>query len=526
MSCTTILVGKKASYDGSTIIARDDDSGSGRYDPKKFVAIAPQEQPRHYRSVLSHVEIDLPDNPCRYSIVPNVLPNRGILAEAGVSERNVAMSATETIAVNERVLAADPLVVLQPADEADGKPEVPGGIGEEDFLTLVLPYVKTAREGVARLGALLEQYGTYEMNGVAFSDVDEIWWLETVGGHHWIAKRVPDEAYVTMPNQLGIDEFDLDDALGNQEEHMCSADLGEFIERNHLDLAVENVTPFNPRDAFGSHSDSDHVYNTPRAWYMQRFLNPYDEQWDGQDADHQPTADDIPWARQPDRKITIEDVKYVLSSHYQGTPYDPYGKLGDQHSRHMFRPIGINRQSQLSVMQIRPYRPQVNRAVQWIAYGSNPFNTLVPFFPNVDSTPKYLEDTTTRVTSENFYWENRIIAALCDASFADTANAVERYQEKTGGMGHRMVAATDEQIDRLVEGVVDEFDAEDEIGDVQPMEPDEIIEAVRNNEAREVLAAANETMAAQLKAETDKLLDSVLYTTSMNMKNGFHMSDF
>ena len=514
MACTTILVGKDASYDGSTIIARNEDSANGEFCPKRFIVVKPDEQPRHYKSVLSHVEVDLPGEPLQYTAVPNADLKEGIWGEAGVNEANVAMSATETLTTNERVLGADPFVELTPAKGKEGEdgyePEVPGGIGEEDFLTLVLPYVKTAREGVARLGALLEQYGTYEMNGVAFSDVDEIWWLETVGGHHWI----------------GIDEFDLDDALGNQEEHMCSADLGEFIERNHLDLAVENVTPFNPRDAFGSHSDSDHVYNTPRAWYMQRFLNPYDEQWDGQDADHQPTADDIPWARQPDRKITIEDVKYVLSSHYQGTPYDPYGKLGDQHSRHMFRPIGINRQSQLSVMQIRPYRPQVNRAVQWIAYGSNPFNTLVPFFPNVDSTPKYLEDTTTRVTSENFYWENRIIAALCDASFADTANAVERYQEKTGGMGHRMVAATDEQIDRLVEGVVDEFDAEDEIGDVQPMEPDEIIEAVRNGEAREVLAAANETMAAQLKEETDKLLDSVLYTTSMNMKNGFHMSDF
>ena len=53
---------------------------------------------------------------------------------------------------------------------------MPGGIGEEDFLTLVLPYIKTAREG-ERLGALLEEFGTYEMNGVAFSDVDEIWWL-------------------------------------------------------------------------------------------------------------------------------------------------------------------------------------------------------------------------------------------------------------------------------------------------------------------------------------------------------------
>ena len=124
MSCTTILVGKKASYDGSTIIARDDDSGSGRYDPKKFVVVAPQEQPRHYRSVLSHVEIDLPDNPCRYSIVPNVLPNRGILAEAGVNERNVAMSATETIAVNERVLGADPLVARQPASWGQ-KPSMP-----------------------------------------------------------------------------------------------------------------------------------------------------------------------------------------------------------------------------------------------------------------------------------------------------------------------------------------------------------------------------------------------------------------
>ena len=83
MACTTILVGKNASYDGSTIIARDDDSGSGRYDPKRFVAVAPDDQPRHYRSVLSHVEIELPDNPCRYTIAPNVLNNRGILAEAG-----------------------------------------------------------------------------------------------------------------------------------------------------------------------------------------------------------------------------------------------------------------------------------------------------------------------------------------------------------------------------------------------------------------------------------------------------------
>lgn len=36
MPCTTILVGKKASYDGSTIIARNDDSGSGHYTSKNL----------------------------------------------------------------------------------------------------------------------------------------------------------------------------------------------------------------------------------------------------------------------------------------------------------------------------------------------------------------------------------------------------------------------------------------------------------------------------------------------------------
>lgn len=214
MACTTILVGKDASYDGSTIIARNEDSANGEFNPKRFVVVKPDEQPREYRSVISHLTIDLPDDPLQYTAVPNADLKEGIWGEAGVNEANVAMSATETLTTNERVLGADPFVEYRAArgreGDSDYEPAVPGGIGEEDFLTIVLPYVTTAREGVQRLGDLLKEYGTYEMNGVAFSDADEIWWMETVGGHHWIAKRVPDEAYVTMPNQLGIDEFDLD----------------------------------------------------------------------------------------------------------------------------------------------------------------------------------------------------------------------------------------------------------------------------------------------------------------------------
>ena len=62
------------------------------------------------------------------------------------------------------------------------------------MLYLVLPFIKSAREGVQRLGHLIEKYGTGETNGIAFSDHDEVWYLETAGGHQWVAQRIPDDA--------------------------------------------------------------------------------------------------------------------------------------------------------------------------------------------------------------------------------------------------------------------------------------------------------------------------------------------
>ena len=303
-----------------------------------------------------------------------------------------------------------------------------------------------------------------------------------------------------MPNQLGIDSFDLDDAEGAQADHMCSADLRSWMAEWHLDLTlgVEGDGPaavFNPREAFGSHSDSDHVYNTPRAWYMQRCLNPSDV-WDGPEADYTPESDDIPWSRVPERKVTIEDIKYVLSSHYQGTEYDCYGSKGTPATRGAYRPIGINRNSQLAVLQLRPYAHPAYRAVQWMAFGSNSFNALVPLYANVETMPEYFADTQARVTSENFYWANRLIGALADVRFHECGRAVEDYQEKVGGMGHKQIHDVDAAVAVLPEAEV-------------PAE----------------LARANEAFAERVRVETDALLGKVLYTTSCAMKNSFAMND-
>ena len=493
MACTTILVGKKASYDGSTMIARNDDSPSGRFTPKKYVVVHPDEQPRKYISVLSHVEIDLPDNPMRYTAVPNALEGEGIWAASGVNEANVAMTATETITSNPRVLGADPLVVYHPAK--DGQEEVKGGIGEEDIVCLVLPYIRSAREGVKRLGSLLEQYGTYEMNGIAFQDADEIWWLETIGGHHWIARKVPDDVYVVMPNQLGIDQFNLEDAFSEQKEYMCSADLKDFIEKYHLNLAMDGV--LNPRDAFGSHDDSDHVYNTPRAWYMGRCLNPHTGRWDGPAADFTPYSDNIPWCMVPEKKVTVEDVKYVLSSHFQGTPYDPYAGYGESNMRGAYRSIGINRNDFMSLIQINDNRPDDIKAIQWLAFASNAFNVMVPFYADIETTPDYLSNTTGDVSTDNFYWSSRMIAAMADASYKKSVFHIERYQEHVLSKGHEIINRYDDMIQN-------EADVDKHL-------------ALKHE--------ANLAVADMLKAATSDTLGKVLYELSNEMKNAYSRSD-
>ena len=494
MACTTILIGRKASYDGSTIVARNEDSCAGKFDPKRFAVMTAAEQPVLYKSVLSHVEIPLPKNPMQYTYMPNNDPSEGIWGAFGVNEKNVSMTATETITSNALVLGADPLVVYK---EGDGHTqEQPGGIGEEDIVTITLPYITSARDGVKRLGMLLETYGTYEMNGIAFQDEEEIWWLETIGGHNWIAKRVPDDTYVVMPNQLGIDFFDFEDAYGEQREHMCSSTLKALVEENYLDRRMNPEEVFNPRDAFGSHDDGDHIYNTPRAWAMLRYFNPRSFVWDGPNADFGPESDDLPWAFVPEKKITLDEVKWALSNHYQGTSYDVYGKSFDSKMAGKYRAIGVNRNNVLGLVQIRPYMPEALKAIQWIALGSNVFNAMVPFYTKIDKTPGYLSGAQTKPTTDNFYWTNRIIAALADPHFGENASHIERYQTAVSCKACEMI----KRFDR------------------------EYMEQRPENE-KAFFEAANQEISDFVEEETTDFLDKVLYTSSCLMKNGFSRSD-
>lgn len=480
MACTTIIVGKKASYDGSTLIARNDDNPSGQFAAKKVVYVDPSKQPKIYKSKISKVTIQLPDNPIGYTMTPTVDTKNGVWPACGINKENVTMTATETITSNPLVLAGDPLVEYIP-----NKTKM-GGIGEEDIVVLVLPYIKTAKEGVYRLGKLLEEYGTYESNGIVFADKDDVWYLETIGGHHFIAVRLKDDHVSVIPNQLFIDNFDFEDGLGKQENYICSKDMLDFIKSNHIDLSLDSA--FNPRISLGSHSDSDHVYNTPRAWFGVSYFNK-----DIVDKMQlTPTSDNIPFSVKPLNKVTIEDVKYVLASYYQGTPYNQYSKINSP-EKGIYRPIGINRTSTMCVSQIRGYLPKQIQAIQWVSFACNVFNTFIPIYTNVDTIPTYLSNTTSKVNTNNFYWQSRLCSVLGDMHFNITNIYIERYQNSTMTCNHEII----NKYDKLYL----------ETKDVS------------------ILAKANKELSDLVQNQTDKLLDKLLYETSMKMKNSFSRSD-
>lgn len=523
MGCTTLLVGRNATNDGSTIVARNEDTGDGTFTAKKLIVVEPQDQPRTYTGVTNHLTMELPNNPLRYTCVPNANPAQGVWGEAGINAANVSMSATETISSNARVLGADPLVCYEPARGVPGQPgyvpEKPGGIGEENLVTIILPYIQSAKQGVEYMGQLLEKYGTYEMNGVAFGDSEEVWYIETIGGHHWIARRVPDNCYVAQPNRQGIDRMDLRDALGPQKEYMCSRDLPQWMAENNLNMSLDNPdyaegdticgipVVFNPRYAFSSFRYLDMRYNNSRAWYICRMLNRNNPDFRGPDPKYGSESYDVPWCMEPEYKLSVLDVKNMLSSVYDGTDYDCYGVKGTKKTRHEYRDIGINRTSELSILNIRPKAPKACRSVQWYACGSNPFNTCIAMYTNVHCIPDYLSGTTDRVTTDSFYWEDRIVAALADPEFFQNLVPIYEYQQDTMSRCYEALYKTDA-------AVLNAWHHEGANG--EDMNDEKIIG---------ILEGSNRELVDYVRAGNDSLLSQVLFERSLNMKNAFGASD-
>ena len=410
-ACTSILIGKQASIDGSIMIGRNEDAKAAW--PKHMVVHQRGELGKRFISKETKLELVLPDESARYTATPEWTDRDGLFEEDGINEYDVAMSATESAYSNQLVLGYDP--------------HVEHGLNEEAMITVVLPFVKTAREGVQRLGDLIAKYGSGETNGVLFADNDEAWYFENGSGHYWVAQRIPDDSYAVVANQLAIQEVDFNDP----ENFMFHPTIREFVEENHLN---PNPAGFNFRQIFGTADRADAVYSEPRVWIGHQLFSPRSSQAE------QPESANLPFIVKPDRRLSIFDAQRYLSDHFSGTPYDP---LGSGPLSHRFRPISLAKTQESHILQTGR---QTGANIHWLAMGVTAESTYVPFFNGITDVPAPYKRGKLPAQLNSAYWIFKHASVLVDSHPHDFLPLLEDVQKERNAAAIKFIKETDQAL--------------------------------------------------------------------------------
>ena len=147
----------------------------------------------------------------------------------------------------------------------------------------------------------------------------------------------------------------------------------------------------------------------------------------------------------------------------------------------------------MAVLQIRGYMPEKLQGVEWVCFGANPFNALLPVYTSVGKMPDYLSKVSMDVSTENFYWNSRLIGALADPNFGTCIQHIERYQMAMSSKGHQLINEYDRK-----------YKKEKDVS---------------------LLEEANEKTCEMARKETSSTLSKVLYDASLHMKCGYSRSD-
>ena len=377
--CTTIIIGQEQTADGSMIVARSEDWDA--MEAKNYEIFEGTDNgPREFVAKDSPFRCELPEKALGYSALsPYNL--HGHWGSAGFNTAGVGMSATESIFSSDEVLKHDPLVE--------------NGVAENSVFNITLPYVHTAREGVERLGMLIEKYGIAEGFGIGFVDSKEIWYLETACGHRWLACRMPKDQYFVTGNQSRFRTYDPND----KENYLASADLIEFAEKHGLYNPAQGAFDFH--EAYARDIKLDTTYNYPRVWGLQQLFSP--------EIKNDVTKNTFPVFAKAAHKVTLTELRTAFRFHYDNTEHDPYL---NSNPKEPYRPVSIFRTTQTHLLQVRPELPQAIGCVNYVAMGMADLGVFLPLYQGITSYPEAYTKGNGESSADSAYWKFRKIMVL------------------------------------------------------------------------------------------------------------------
>lgn len=367
-ACSNLIVGKKASVDGSVMVSYNADDygmfGLLCHYPAGTHPKGTMRQIYDWDSGVYHGEIE--EAPVTYNVIGNI--------------NEFQLSIGETT--------------------YGGREEMVDSTGILDYGSLIyvtLQRAKTAREAISVMTSLVEKYG-YNSEGETFSicDPNEAWIMEMQGtgadskGVVWVAMRIPDDAICAHANQSRIGKFNMKDnknVLYSKNVISYARKMGWFNGKD---------SEFSWKNTYAFPDFSGRRFCDARVW---SFFNHYADDFDrylpwalGKDKD----AEDMPLWIVPNRKLSVADVENGMRDHYEGTalaldttsigggiyemPYRPTPLTFTVDGKQYFneRPISTQQTAFTFVSQLRSWLPREIGGVLW--FGNDDAN-MVAYTP-------------------------------------------------------------------------------------------------------------------------------------------------
>lgn len=394
-NCTTIMVGRKASTDGSVMTSHTCD-GNYRtwldiYPHQKFDAGALHPV---YAGMLHSEEAwdmtkvvlkgEIPEVSETYSFLNTAYPC--------LNEKQLAIGET-TIYGREELVNPDGMFLI------------------EELEKIALQRCKTAREAIALIGKLAEEYGYGDLaECITFADPKEVWQFEIAGSGKgkpsaiWCAERIPDENIGICANIPRISTIDFKD----HNYFMYSTDLQNVAKKLGYWDGIEPLKFWkiiNGKKPFAI-----------REYYVLSTLAPsLNLSFD---------SEELPFSVKPEKKQSVSDILKLFSETYEGTQWDMTKNLmvtikekdkdGKEIEKHVKSPIAFNwmstdfrnllneikpglieRQRTIAiaacsyshVIQCRDWLPDEVGAVAWFAFDNPAESPRIPIFSGALGLP-------------------------------------------------------------------------------------------------------------------------------------------
>jgi len=426
-SCTSILVGRLASVDGSTMTSHSCDSGTDR----TWMTIVPNMKHKPGETAKVYYEPKRTKGPAD--------PDRLETGEIPQAAETYAYLNAAYPIMNEHQLAIGETTIGSRRELISEN----GIIDAPELYRLVLERAKTAREAIRVADELTKAYGYNDWGECfTFADPKEVWQFEIHGpgkgqkGAVWAAQRVPDGEIGVSANAGRIREIDLADP----ESFMASANVTSLAEEKGY-WSKASGRPFEFTYAYDPDSRTS-LYCRRREWRVLSLLAP--------SLKLNPESENYPFSVKPDKKVGVADVLAIFRDTYAGTDYDMTRSLttvnrkgetvkspvatpfmnGDTLALFRLkreRTICSPAATYLQITQSRDWLPGPLGGIVWIGYDNPATTPHLPFYIGISQMPdSYLVDGRWAFSRGCAWWAFRTVSRLANFRFQEMSQDIEK----------------------------------------------------------------------------------------------------